>query len=289
MTTIMAFIKRHPVLTFYALVFVISWGGFLIAVGSSGLSVYPLPAAAIFSMVAGPVVAGLVCTGLVYGRSGFRDFRLRLFTWRANPGSYAVALLSAPVVISAVLFVLSLASPAFLPGIVTTSQKAGHVIAGIAVGLAAGVFEEIGWTGFAVPTLRRRYSVLATGLIMGPLWGAWHFLGNVAAAGTTSGTLSQSIFVPLILIDLLIGWMVPFRVLMVWVYDRTKSVLVAMLMHVTLTASIRIFSPLEISGTSLFIYDFVLTAALWLVVAAVAVANRGQLWQLTPRRAIAAH
>ncbi len=29
MTTIRAFIKRHPLLTFYAVVFVISWGGFL--------------------------------------------------------------------------------------------------------------------------------------------------------------------------------------------------------------------------------------------------------------------
>ena len=52
-------------------------------------------------------------------------------------------------------------------------------------------------------------------------------------------------------------------------YARTGSLLVAMLMHVSLTASIRILTPVGNGGVPLFIYDFVLTAALWVVVAAV--------------------
>jgi hypothetical protein len=36
MKTITAFIKRHPVLTFYILAFAISWGGILILVGPGG-------------------------------------------------------------------------------------------------------------------------------------------------------------------------------------------------------------------------------------------------------------
>ena len=63
----------------------------------------------------------------------------------------------------------------------------------------------------------------------------------------------------------------------VWVYDRTGSLLVAMLMHVSLTASVRIFNPLPNVGVPLFIYDLALAAAMWVVVAAVAVANGGQL------------
>ena len=35
-------------------------------------------------------------------------------------------------------------------------------------------FEELGWTGFAVPELRKRYGILTTGLIVGLLWGVWH-------------------------------------------------------------------------------------------------------------------
>ena len=66
---------------------------------------------------------------------------------------------------------------------------------------------------------------------------------------------------------------------MVWVYDRTGSLLLAMLMHVSLTASIRILSPVPNMGVSLLIYDFVLAVALWAIVAAVAVAYRGPIAQ----------
>jgi membrane protease YdiL (CAAX protease family) len=270
MTTIKAFIKGHPVLTFYAVVFLISWGGFLIAVGpTTELEVVEIPPGAILSMVAGPVVAGILLTGLVYGRAGFREFRSRLFRWRVGARWYAVALLPAPLVVAAVIFALSLASPVFLPGIVRTDDKVAYLLFNLAVGLTAGFLEEIGWTGFAVPALRRRYGVFATGLIAGVLWGAWHYLGNVAAAETVRGTLSLSVFLPLSLFNLLVGSLLPFRVLMVWVYDRTGSLLVAMLMHVSLTASIRILTPVGIEGVPIFIYDFVLAAALWVVVAAV--------------------
>jgi hypothetical protein len=63
----------------------------------------------------------------------------------------------------------------------------------------------------------------------------------------------------------------------VWVYDRTGSLLVAMLMHASLTASVRIFDPLAIAGVPLLTYNLVLAAALWVAVAAIHVANRGQL------------
>jgi uncharacterized protein len=36
MRTVTAFIKRHPVLTYYALVFAISWGGMLLVIGRPG-------------------------------------------------------------------------------------------------------------------------------------------------------------------------------------------------------------------------------------------------------------
>ena len=78
-----------------------------------------------------------------------------------------------------------------------------------------------------------------------------------------------------------------YRVLMVWVYDRTGSLLVAMLMHASLTASMLIFGPLAISGVPLLTYELVFAAALWVVVAAVAVANRVQLSRQPLRRRVA--
>jgi membrane protease YdiL (CAAX protease family) len=85
------------------------------------------------------------------------------------------------------MLALSLISPEFLPRIFITSDKASVLLMGIAVGLVAGIFEELGWTGFAVPTLRLRYGVLGTGLFIGVLWGAWHLLQGYWPSAVTSG------------------------------------------------------------------------------------------------------
>jgi len=278
MATTRAFIRHHPQLTYVALAFAISWGGVLMVVGSSGIpgtaeQFETLLPFVVLAMLAGPSVAGVLSTGLVHGRAGLRELLSRLVKWQVGARWYAIALLTAPLLVTVALFALSLTSPVFLPGIVTTSQPASHLRFGIAVGLGAGLFEELGWTGFAVPGLRLRYGVLATGLIVGLLWGAWHFLVTWWGSSSSSGALSIAVYLPV----MLFSFLPPYRVLMVWAYDRTGSLLVAMLMHASLTASVRIFDPLVISGVPLLTYNLVLAAALWVAVAVVAVVNRGQL------------
>src|SRR5215217_1844220 len=197
MTTIEAFIKRHPVLAFYALVFAISWGGILLVVGPGGIpaankgqfeTLLPI---AILAMVAGPSVAGILLTGLVYGKAGLREFLSRLLRWRVGARWYAVALLTAPLAFTAVCLVLSLTSSEFLPGILTSDDKASVLLMGIFAGLVAGIFEELGWTGFATPTLlgRMRYGILATGLIVGVPWAVWHLLVAFWASLTASSLI----------------------------------------------------------------------------------------------------
>jgi membrane protease YdiL (CAAX protease family) len=132
---------------------------------------------------------------------------------------YVLALLTAPVLMTVALLALSLTSPAFLPGIFTSEDRTTLLLVGLAVGLGAGLVEELGWTGFAVPELRRRHGVLS-------------------------------------------------------------SLLVAMLMHLSFTASLLILNPLAISGVALVTYSFALAAAVWIVVAAVVLANGGRLGSL---------
>jgi hypothetical protein len=71
----------------------------------------------------------------------------------------------------------------------------------------------------------------------------------------------------------LFGWLPAYRVLMAWVYDRSVSVLVAMLMHAVLTSGMIILTLTAISGVPLLTRLVVLAAVLWGVVAAVAVAT----------------
>jgi membrane protease YdiL (CAAX protease family) len=144
-----------------------------------------------------------------------------------------------------------------------------------------GIFEELGWTGFATPTLlrRMRYGVLATGLIVGVLWGVVHLPVYYWGA---SGDLSGALLLAVVAANVL-AWFPAYRVLMVWVYDRTESLLLAMLMHGSATAGLVIFASLT-PGWALFTYCLVFGAVVWVVVAAVALANHGRLSRQQPRR-----
>jgi membrane protease YdiL (CAAX protease family) len=284
MRTITAFIKRHTVLTYYALVFAISWGGVLIVVSPTGFpgtsaQVERLMPFVILAFLVGPALAGPTLTGLVYGRAGLRRFLSQLLKWHVAVRWYALALLTAPLLMMAVLLALSPFSRRFVPGIFTSDDRATLLLVGMATAVGAGFFEELGWTGFVIPELKRHYGVISTGLIVGVLWGAWHVLVYLWTSGTVSGALSLAGY----LLDAFL-FLTLFRVLMVWVYDRTGSLLVAMLMHGSLTASARILMPPGIAGVPLLTFDLGWVAALCVVIAAIVVANGGQLSRQRLRR-----
>jgi len=281
LTTIKAFIKKHPVLTYFALTFAISWGGVLILGAPYGMPTTEEQSAKMWPVVflpyfLGPSLTSLLLIGLFYGRAGFRELLSRLLKWRVSFHWYAVALLTAPVLVTAILLALSLTSPVFLPKILTTADKVGLILTGLVAALIFGGFlEELGWTGFATPELRRRYNIVTTGLIVGILHAVWHFLPTFWASADSSGALDLLLFLPPCLFY--IGVLPAYRVLMVWVYDRTRSLLVAMLMHASLTASNPFILSPPAKGVSLMLYYLILTLVMWIVVAAVIVANHGKL------------
>jgi uncharacterized protein len=63
---------------------------------------------------------------------------------------------------------------------------------------------------------------------------------------------------------------------MVWVYDRTESLLVAMLMHGSSTGSLVIFASLA-PGWALFTFLLAFGAVVWVFVGAVSLAQGGHL------------
>jgi membrane protease YdiL (CAAX protease family) len=272
--------------TYFVLAFAISWGGVVAVVGFDGFpgnaeDFRVLLPMVVIAMLAGPSVAGIAATALFSDKTGIHDQWHRFRKVRAGARWYAVALLTAPLVVFGVLMVLSLKSSVFRPGVFTASDPSTHLGLGLLTGIVAGLFEEIGWTGFAVPRLRLRYGVFATGLIVGLVWGAWHLLVVWWGSAGTSGSLSMAVYLP----AMAFSFLVPYRVLMVWVYDRTDSLLLAMWMHTSLTASVRIFDPEPISGWSIVLYNLVLGAALWAVVAAVATAFPGPFTRSTAPKA----
>ena len=233
------------------------------------------------AMLVGPSGAGLLLTGLIDGQAGFRKLFSRLFKWRVEIRWYAVALLTAPLMITAILLGLSLLSPEFKPAIFATDNVLTLVLPSIAAGLAVGLFEELGWTGFAVPRMKQRYDVLKTGLIVGVVWGAWHFLPF-----WKSDTFSAA-FPLILLLGQLFSWLPPYRTLMVWVYDQTDSLFVSVLMHASLMAGLSALVPVELSGTTLLTWIFSWAAVLWVVVGVVVMATSKRLSRQPAQKQVA--
>ena len=75
----------------------------------------------------------------------------------------------------------------------------------------------------------------------------------------------------------LFSFLPAYRVLMIWVYDRTQSLFVVMLMHASLAAGQLILIPPAISAVSMLTFDLAFAAVLWAIVIAIAVANGGEL------------
>ena len=278
MSTIELAIKRHAVLIYFVLVFVLSGGGILLVLGPGGFplnaeqfaSFGPLLYAAI---LAGPCVAGILLTGIVDGRPGLRDLLARLRRWRVGWTWYAAALLPA-LVMTAMAMLLPLMSSDFRPAILDSNSRSSILLRALGPALLVGSFEEIGWTGFSVPHLRSRHSILATGLITGVVWGAWH-LPLFWQPGSFSGALPV-----VILLTMLFSWLPPFRVLLVWVHDRTQGLPVVMLMHAAVSFVTLTVRPEGLTGARLLTSLLVSPATMWLLLAAVGVANG---WQLSRR------
>jgi uncharacterized protein len=121
---------------------------------------------------------------------------------------------------------------------------------------------------------------------VGVLWGAWHLLVGFWSSGSASGEPALVSF----LLDAFL-FLVAFRVLMVWVYERTNgSLLLAMLMHASLVFTVNVinpFGPLKMAGVPLLTFDLIWAAVLCVVIGAVAVANGGHLSRQPPRRRVA--
>ncbi len=260
------FFKKNAVLCYFVLTILITWGGIVSLVGVGGvLGTKNIPEAQMpvlyLVTLLGPSVAGILMTELLEGKKGLRALWSRMSKWRVSFSWYAFALLTAPLLISIVLFALSSTSPNYLPALTAPDSGMGLIMLGIFMGFAVGFFEELGWTGFAVPRLLEKFNTLGTGIITGLVWGLWHlplFLGSI----NSSGDIPSGIY----LFSLLFSFLPAYRVLMVHLYDRTKSLLLAMLMHAPLSASQLILIPADLSGKQLITYNMVFTASLWLII-----------------------
>lgn len=254
---IKTFIQRHPIVSYFILAYTISWLGAFLVVSSKviqgetiarldGLLMFPV-------MLLGPSIVGITMTAIINGKSGLKNLFSRMGKWRVGIQWYA-ALLIPPVLILVVLLSLrTLISPVFTPNL---------NLLGVVYGIVPGFLEEIGWTGFAFPKLQSKYGTLTGSLILGVLWGLWHlpvidFLGAASPHG--------AYWLPYALAFIIA--MTAMRVLIVWLYTNTKSILLAQLLHASSTGFLVVLSPLAASAGQEALWYWVYATLLWVVVA----------------------
>lgn len=265
-------IKEHSVLTYFAMTIVISWGLVISIVGLDGIigttqEQDNLLYTVVFTLLAGPIVSSLTLIGLLNGRTGYKEFLKRLTTLKIAFQWYIIALLTAPLIGFVTLFLLVPLSEIYLPAIITSNDKVSLVLTGLMIGLSAGIFEEIGWTGFATPELRKKHNVFTTGLLIGIVWGIWHYITALWGSGNELGEFTLTLFLPMMTFYVIV--LPAFRMIMVWVYDKTNSLFIAILMHGSLTGNViyvLLSSELSADGMALTFWYIIFASSLWFIV-----------------------
>jgi uncharacterized protein len=211
--------RRHPLVTFFLLVFILTWVVWVPRASGAPLGVLGQAWTWI------PAIAALLAAALTGGRGALRELGSRLVRWRVGWQWYVVVILGPAVFSLAVAGIYALfggswaeaAPPAILAGPLLLLPLFLAILT-----LTDGLGEELAWRGFALPRLLTRYNALVASVVLGVIWALWHL-----PLLWTEGNGMFQLPVWLLLLDLTAK-----SVLFTWVFLQTRgSVLIAMLFH----------------------------------------------------------
>jgi membrane protease YdiL (CAAX protease family) len=220
------------------------WPYFILALGWSwlfwipvvltGMDISVTPGIVLFAIgVLGPAVSAILLTCLTGDKQERREYWSRLISFkRITPRWYAIIILIAPVY--SVLAILSgLVIKGNIPAVDTAVRYVTHPLTIIPFAIARLVYgplpEELGWRGYALDRLQRKWNALVSSLVLGVIWAVWH-----TPMFFMRGSLMSEVF-PL--------WSTQFwvamgpgilagAVVMTWIYNNTqRSTLAAILFH----------------------------------------------------------
>lgn len=131
-----------------------------------------------------PALAAVAVVMYFGGLHGLRRYFSRLLYWRCPPVWYVYLLFGVPLIYTAGSFVKGnlFSDP-------LSAQSFGALLSAMAFMMVLGPVEEFGWRGVAMPLLQRHFAPIGAALILGLIWGVWHFPAFLLS-GTPQSTWS---------------------------------------------------------------------------------------------------
>ncbi len=262
--------SQKSVLIFFVLAYAITWG--LSALATQQILPWDVPP---FLMTAssillhyGPALAAIIMVSMEGGRSAVGALLGRLGQWRVGVRWYLFVFLFPLLVRLAAVGVDVLLGgqfpPFFSAGIVPEGNPLLLLpVVFLAVFFQAGLAEEIGWRGYALPRLQQRYGALTSSLILGVIWTFWHYHPeNFADIWPITGYYLFSV--------------VGLTILMTWIQNNTRaSLLLAVLFHTVSNVSDWIIPTFPLVASANGMRPFLIEGLLTWVTVLVIIATSG--------------
>lgn len=247
------FIQDRPVGVFFLVAFAIPWLPSFLVAGPKflrGEDIELLTMIIGIAMFAAPSLSGILMTYIVDGKRGIGEMFSRMKIWRV--GKWYLSLGIFPVFILVVSLLLS--------ATVSSDFAPVFLIGSIMMGIAAGFLEESGWMGFAFPRMRERHGLIRTSVYLGLIHGLWHFPLWFLWEYSDLGNFWFPYFIAFTVM------LIALRVIMVWAYSQTNSLLLSQLIHASSTGFLFVLTPEYIEPVNEVFFYSVYAVSLWVVV-----------------------
>jgi hypothetical protein len=187
----MRIVRAHAALTMLVVTFAITWAVWIPrALASHSLieERWPIVLGSVWSY--GPLLAAILAAAMCGGRAGLRQLVQRVTHGRIGWSPYLIALLAPAafwLLIAGSAWVAGQPWEAVRPRALAVSPL--QAVALLAALLATdGLGEEVGWRGFALPTLLLRWRLLSASFMIGVAWMAWHLPLLVTQGSALAGS-----------------------------------------------------------------------------------------------------